>query len=1104
MDKKKALKIATATTVAASAFVSVAPATFAASTSTASKAVTKAEADAKKVKDQYNAKKLAFKKIDTKAAVSSYNKAVAEVKKLSKGKTKSALESKLKAVKGIHTYAANYNKALDLGAALATATKNVNDELKKASFDLAGAKKDQAALKTATTNFSKHVVKGTVYGESPRAQFTAKYLTPAKTAATAVDKKIKAVEAELSDVRIATADVVALESAVKGLKDEATVATAENLLTAAKASFAKVDTASVKTDLSKRISAAEKTLGDFKTEWNEVKTATADVVKLEEAVKALKDDATVKAAEDALATAKASYTKVDTESAKADLGKRIEDAGKAIEAKKAELAVPKVESVSAINTKTVEVKFDKALTADEQSKVTYEVKVNGTVAPFKVESAAGTSVKLVRTSGLVLEAGSYEVTVKGLKEDQAKTFTVEAQKAASLAVKTTNVVDNANASSVALELKDQYGEALTINEADYNVTAYNVTQSHAIELGFDSTNKVFTIDSDNDADDFKVGDVVKVSFLHKATGLSTSKELTVVAGSQLSSLTFGSTELPTGKTLLTEDLEGVKVAYNAADQYGNSLTLSSDNIAVVSSDENIIASDDVTFISEGTPAVKKVRISGFGGYGKVTLSFVNKVTGDVYRLPLEVKQQAGVISKVSLDQSSLEVAQGGSGAVAMNVTDNYGTAIEAKNYVNAPAFTISSTNNSVATAQIENDANEDNYGKLVVSTHGTKGQKAVITVTVNSTGETFKLNVTIGEPAVASSIRVHADSEHSTSLAVGAATTVDFEVLDQYANAVGNADDYKVVYSVKDANEAITLTGADEDGVVEDASEAATSVEVNAAKAGTATLVAKLVKGDSEVIATKEVSFNVVANASDKLTYSIADIPTLYKAGSGDDAVIDPSDISAGYAKEVKLTAKDATGNTVSIPANKIVDVTTTSDKVVIENVAGKYYVAGNATLSENATATISVIYNAEDGVKTLTKQVTVSSQALTASKIHVLDKVYTDSTAKELSTINVADFTALDAKEAYIYVEDQFGGFVVPGLDDPANTYDDIKLTISNKMDYTDTSGDDVVTVAGGKLDFANFTGNSIAATKSAGTFRVIATSKSGASTFLNVKVGN
>ncbi|WP_062237590.1 hypothetical protein [Fictibacillus sp. FJAT-27399] len=483
MDKKKALKIATATTVAASAFVSVAPATFAASTSTASKAVTKAEADAKKVKDLYNAKKLSFKKISYKTATASYNKAVAEVKKLAKGKTKTALENRLKSVKSIHTYAANYNKAIDLSAALATATSNVNAELKKASFDLAGAKKDQAALKTATANFSKHVVKGTVYGESPRAQFTAKYLTPAKTAATAVDKKIKAVEAELSDVKIATADVTALESAVKGLKDEATVATAEKLLTAAKASFAKVDTASVKADLSKRISAAEKTLGDFKTEWNEVKTATADVVKLEEAVKALKDDATVKAAEDALATAKASYAKVDTETVKADLGKRIEDAGKGIEAKKAELAVPKVESVSAINASQIVVKFNKLV--DE---TTAGDKANYTVEgshPASVEVQEDEKSVVLTLAAPYAEAKTVAAQVEGvkLKDSQDKfplfagTVTIEDKVAANISsVAGTTNGDVLKSVKVSYSEPVKAGAAIKIDGVKVAVTSAGVSQ----------------------------------------------------------------------------------------------------------------------------------------------------------------------------------------------------------------------------------------------------------------------------------------------------------------------------------------------------------------------------------------------------------------------------------------------------------------------------------------------------------------------------------------------------------------------------------------------------------------------------------------------------
>lgn len=415
MDKKKVFKIATATTVAASALVSVAPGALAASTTTASKAVTTAEKDASKLKDQYNAKKLAYKKIDTATAVKSYKKAVAEVKKLKKGKTKTALENRLKSVKGIHVYAGNYNTALDLGAALATATKNVNDELKKAEFNLAAAKKDQEALKTATTHFTKHVVKGTVYGEGAREQLNTKYYSPAKTAATAVSKKVKEVEAELTDVKVAKAAVEALELAVKALKDDASVTTAEGLVAPAKAALAKVDTASEKKNLTDRIAAAEKAIADTKAELSDVKEAKAAVEALEMAVKALKDDATVKTADELVAPAKAALAKVDTDAVKKELTDKIAVAEKAIADKKAELAVPKVESVSAINAKTIKVTFSKEL--DKKSLKDAEDKDVINVVASEGATNAGTIAQELSEDGktLTLSAANIfkgEYTVK--------------------------------------------------------------------------------------------------------------------------------------------------------------------------------------------------------------------------------------------------------------------------------------------------------------------------------------------------------------------------------------------------------------------------------------------------------------------------------------------------------------------------------------------------------------------------------------------------------------------------------------------------------------------------------------------------------------------
>ncbi|OQM47054.1 hypothetical protein B6A27_02665 [Anoxybacillus sp. UARK-01] len=691
--------------------------------------------------------------------------------------------------------------------------------------------------------------------------------------------------------------------------------------------------------------------------------------------------------------------------------------------------------ISAINAKTLAVTFSKELTTEEKAKVTFEVKFNGNTALFKLDSYDGKVAKLVRTSNLAIEPGTYEVTVKGLGEDVTKTVVVEAQKASTLTITNENLLDATTTAKVGIELKDQYGEALSVKDTEFTVTGYNVTQGKTVTVTYDSILKSFVVNTAANADDFKVGDIVKVSFLHNPTGLTATKELKVVAGAQLNNVTFGDVQLPTGKTMLTQDLTDVKVPYTATDQYGNKLELDkspSGNIIVVSSDETIVNPSDVTFVKEGTPEVTKVKIAKFLGYGNVTLTFVNKVTGDVYRLPLEVKQQTGVINSVSLEKSALDIAQGGSAvAVGLTVTDKYGNKIEPKNYASGSAFTISTSNSAVATATINNTPSSEDYGKLVVTpaVGATKGQKATITVTVNATGETARLNVTIGEPAVPSTIEIDTNSKHATSLAKGATTTVKYVVKDQYGNKVTtNSGSYEVKYEVKDNADFITVDNAI------DTDETAPSVVVTAAKAGSATLVAKLMKG-SEVIATKELPISVVDNNGSKLTYAIEPIGTIYKGGSAIDSTatnITAADVAAGYAKEIKLTAKDANGNTVVIPSDQILDVITsnTTDSIVA-NVDGKWYVAGkNSGITEDKKTTISVVYNAEDGVKTLTQEVTISKDDLKVTSIAFKNKAVGATDAKDVTSLTVTDKATLKAAtgfgKVFVWAQDQFGGYTL------------------------------------------------------------------------------
>lgn len=93
--------------------------------------------------------------------------------------------------------------------------------------------------------------------------------------------------------------------------------------------------------------------------------------------------------------------------------------------------------VCAINAKTLVVDFNKELTEEEKAAVTYEVKKGGAVQLFKLDSYDADKAKLVRTSGAALEAGTYEITVKGLKDGvtNSGTVTVEAQKATTLEVR---------------------------------------------------------------------------------------------------------------------------------------------------------------------------------------------------------------------------------------------------------------------------------------------------------------------------------------------------------------------------------------------------------------------------------------------------------------------------------------------------------------------------------------------------------------------------------------------------------------------------------------------------------------------------------------------
>lgn len=709
----------------------------------------------------------------------------------------------------------------------------------------------------------------------------------------------------------------------------------------------------------------------------------------------------------------------------------------------------------------MEVTFSKELSTEEQAKLTAEVKVNGVSSLFKVDSFSGKTAKLVRSSGLALETGKYEVTVKGEKiAEKTVETTVNAVAPKTVSIINEQLLDYNDNAKVGVELKDQYGENIKFNGTDFTATAFNVTQGKPVTLAYNSTNGFF-IDTKTNEDAFKVGDEIKISLFHNASGLNTNKTVKVVAGAQLASVEFGSVTLPTGKDKLTEDLTDIKVPYTAKDQYGDVVELGN-NVEVVSTDENVVSKSDVTFTTTGEDKKPVINIETFKKAGSVTIALLNKATGEVYRLPLTVNEKAGVISKVAVDANKVKIAAGTGNTALVNfsVTDNYGTAIESKNYVpKAGEFTFTSSNSSVVDEVALVTDSGDDYDKLKVrlDEDAKKGDVANITVTVNKTGATATFQVEVGEKALPSAIKVAAKDEHSSNLIAGAKTTVKFDLFDQYLNSAVNTDEYQVKYEVTGSEkEAISLSETEESaGTLTD-----TNVVVTGEKAGSATLVAKLVKG-SDVVSKVEVPFTVAANSSANFTYEVANIPTLYKGGD-EDGNLEAEETTNQYVKEVKVTGKTADGKTLTVPAKDILSVTSESDNVAIGQ-DGKWFIAGTSTVEEDTKAIVKVVINTAEGTKTLNKEVTVSAAATKTEKVEFKDATAGTSAAKDITAV-AGSFTGnVASAPAYVWVTDQFGG--TSALPDRT----ELKIT---STDAKNTS-DDVVTYAGGTITITDVVGD-------------------------------
>jgi hypothetical protein len=208
-------------------------------------------------------------------------------------------------------------------------------------------------------------------------------------------------------------------------------------------------------------------------------------------------------------------------------------------------------------------------------------------------------------------------------------------------------------------------------------------------------------------------------------------------------------------------------------------------------------------------------------------------------------------------------------------------------------------------------------------------------------------------------------------------------------------------------------------------------------------------------------SFTIVDGLPSDLTYTIEDVPTLYAfdeaaqmdvGGAGTKpGEVDSSEFQAltsaeaARVRQVKLVAKDASGNTYAVPLANVLNASSSDtdvahvikvvgtgsaidkhDDTVVVYGTDKAFDAENLPSSATKTATITLTVATDDGAKAVTKVVTVSNEEPKTSKVLITDaaQLATDPYSVEGDEITdlAGSVSVLNAKPIYVLELDQFG----------------------------------------------------------------------------------
>ncbi|NCU19035.1 S-layer homology domain-containing protein, partial [Pallidibacillus pasinlerensis] len=442
-----------------------------------------------------------------------------------------------------------------------------------------------------------------------------------------------------------------------------------------------------------------------------------------------------------------------------------------------------VESVSAITSKSLKVKFNKVV---DTTKAKFEVKkgsvkVNTETITFNADKTEA----VIELTGK-LTAGEYTVNVTGLT-DQAltATTTVENERVETVKILSENAVldKNGNNVTVGYKVENQYGEDITAR------TALTANAAGTVVAGNANPSKgVVTIPVKKDG--VKEGDSIVLTLVHAASGKSASATVKVSAKAQVSEIAITGLYNKDGKAL-TETTDLSKDAFyllvEGKDQYGNVVdeaALDASNAVLINNTNPLIAkvATDFETIKVNGKDVTALRLNGSVTAGETTVMLIPTASGKTASYTVKVAESQRT-DTVTFEVPDLVVAKEKL-FVPIQVLDKEGNLVTDEKVLNDATRGIKVS--GVTDAKVKKVD-----GKIGVEVPGENVKEGYISlVAVSSTGKSTIANIQV--KAEAKPVRVEGvTSDIKTTVLTGSpAQTLSVDnvkIIDQYEREMSAA-----------------------------------------------------------------------------------------------------------------------------------------------------------------------------------------------------------------------------------------------------------------------------------------------------------------------------